>query len=130
MALQTQLCVPQSKDRLILICEAHASTCRGNFGTAKTILNLSCHFYWPTLHKQVENSICACSLYSQSKPSNCKHGLYQPLPMPSHPWESISMEFLSGMQTTLPKHNVIWVVVCHFSKMALFLPCHKNTFVA
>ena len=34
------LCVPQSKDHLILICEAHASSCGEHFGTTKTILNI------------------------------------------------------------------------------------------
>lgn len=28
---------------------------------------------------------------------------------------------------TLRKHDAIWVIVCRFSKMALFLPCHKTT---
>ncbi len=125
-----QLCVPQSDDRLILIREAHASSCGGHFGTAKTILNLQRHFYWPALPKQVEKFIRACSLCSQSKPSNRKRGLYQPLPIPSRPWESISMDFLSGLPTTFRKHDAIWVVVCRFSNMAIFLPCHKTTSAA
>jgi hypothetical protein len=82
------------------------------------------------MSKQVDSFIRACALCSQSKPSNQKHGLYQPLSIPSRPWESISMDFLSGLPTTLGKHDAIWVVVCRFSKMALFLPCHKTTSAA
>lgn len=37
------------------------------------------------------------------------------------------MDFLSGLPITFHKHDVIWVVVCHFSKMGIFLPCHKTT---
>ena len=37
------------------------------------------------------------------------------------------MDFLSGFPTTQQKHDAIWVVVCRFSKMALFLPCYKTT---
>jgi hypothetical protein len=37
------------------------------------------------------------------------------------------MDFLSGLPTTQNKHDVIWVVVCHLSKMALFIPCTKTT---
>ena len=40
------------------------------------------------------------------------------------------MDFLSGFPTTFCKHDAIWVAVCHFSKMALFIPCHKTTFAA
>jgi hypothetical protein len=121
------LCVPHSDDHLLLIKEAHASAYGGHFGTTKTLQHLQCHFYWPSMQPQVEKFIRACALCSQSKPSNRKHGLYQPLPLPSRPWESISMDFLSGLPTTQKKHDAIWVVVCHFRKMALFIPCTKTT---
>jgi hypothetical protein len=121
--------VPQSEDRLLLIKESHASACGGHFGTTKTILNLTRHFFWPTLSRQVEIFIRSCALCSQTKPSNRKHGLYQPLPIPARPWESISMDYINGLPTTLHKHDAIWVVVCRFSKMALFIPCHKTTYV-
>ena len=114
-----QLCVPRYEDH-ILIQEAHASSCRGHFGTAKTILHTQSHFCWPAMPKQVEKFIRARSLCCQSKPSNHKHGLYQPSLVPFCPWESISMDFLSGLPTTIWKHDVIWVVVYHFSEMATF----------
>jgi hypothetical protein len=81
-----QLCVPQSKDGLILIWEAHASSYGGHFGNLKTILHLQHHFYWPVMSKKVNSFIRDCSLYSQIKLSNHKHGLYQPLLIPSRPW--------------------------------------------
>ena len=40
------------------------------------------------------------------------------------------MDFLIGLPMTLRKHDAIWVVVCRFSKMALFLPCAKTTTAA
>ena len=39
----------------------------------------------------------------------------------------VSMDFLSGQPTTQNKHDPIWVVVCHFRKMALFIPCTNTT---
>lgn len=82
------------------------------------------------MQPQVEKFIRACALCSQSKPANQKHGLYQPLPLPSRPWESISMDFLSGLPTTQRKHDAIWVVVCRLSKMAFFIACKKTTTAA
>jgi len=122
-----QLCVPQSEDRLILIKESRASSCGGHFGTTKTTLNLTRHFFWPSLSHQVEKFIRSCSLCSQSKPTNRKHDLYQPLPVPSKPWESISMDYLTVLPITQRRHDAIWVVVCCFSKMAFFIPCNKTT---
>jgi len=103
------LCVPHSEDYLFLIREVHTSAYRGHFGTTKTIQHLQGQFHWPSRQPQVEKFIRACALCSQSKPSNRKHGLYQQLPLPSHPWE---------------------VMVCCFRKMALFIPCTKTTTAA
>ena len=102
----------------------------GYFGTTKTIQNLQHHFHWPSMQPQVEKFIRACALFSQSKPSNRKHGLYQPMRLPSRPWESISMEFFNGLPTTRKNHGAILVVVCRFSKIALFTPWTKTTTVA
>jgi hypothetical protein len=121
------LCVPYSEDCLFLMREAHASTYGGHFGTKNTTQHLQRHFHWPSMLPQVEKVIRTCALCSQSKPSNRKHGLYQPLPLPSRPWDSISMDSLSGLPITQKKHDAIWVVVCHFNKMALFIPCTKTT---
>ena len=82
------------------------------------------------MQPQVEKFIRSCALCSQSKPSNRKHGLYQPFPLPYRPWESISMDFLSGLPTTQRKHDAIWVVVCRFRKMAFFIACTKTTTAA
>ena len=79
------LCVAHSYDHLLLIKEAHASTYGGHFGTKKTLQHLQRHSYWPSMQPQVEKFIRACALCSQSNPSNRKHGLYQPLPLPSQP---------------------------------------------
>ncbi|KAH6817610.1 hypothetical protein C2S51_001213 [Perilla frutescens var. frutescens] len=52
-------------------------------------------------------------------------GLLEPLPIPSRPWESVSMDFITG----LPKVgdlDAIVVVVDRFSKYATFVPAPKT----
>jgi hypothetical protein len=39
------------------------------------------------------------------------------------------MDYINGLLTTLRKHGAIWVVVFRFSKMALFIPYQKTTYV-
>lgn len=78
----------------------------------------------------MDKFIRSYSLCAQGKSSNGRHGLCLPLPIPTRRWESISMDILSGMLTSHNNHDVIWVVVCRFSKMALFSPCHKTSSAA
>jgi hypothetical protein len=64
--------------------------------------------------------------YATSKPNNIKLGLYTPLPVPSLPWESISMEFVGGLPMTKKNHDYLYVVVDHFNKNLILLPCKKQ----
>ena len=66
---------------------------------------------------------------TKSKPSNRKLGLYIPLPVPSHPWESISMDFVGGLPKSRKGHDYLYVVVDRFSKMCILIPCSKHIIV-
>jgi len=55
-----------------------------------------------------------------------KLGLYQPLPVPSHPWECISMEFLVGLPMTKKGHDYLFFDVDRFSKICILIPCKKT----
>ena len=63
---------------------------------------------------------------SVSKPSNRKLGLYTPLPIPSFPWESVSMDFVGGLLLFRKGHDYLYVVVDRFSKMCILMPCKKQ----
>jgi hypothetical protein len=91
-----KLCIPQG-ERINIIREAHSSLIVGHFGVGKTMANLQRYRYWPKMNESVSRYVRGCSLCATSKPSNQKLGLYTPLPVPSRPWESISMDFVGGL---------------------------------
>jgi hypothetical protein len=59
------------------------------------------------MNETVSKYIKGCVMCATSKPSNQKLGLYTPLPVPSHPWESISMEFLGGFSMSMIGHDYL-----------------------
>jgi hypothetical protein len=84
------------KEENQLMREAHTSQIARHFGVRKTIANLQRYVYWPKMQEQISKFIKGCVFCSTSKPNNRKLGLSMPLPVPSRPWESISMYFVGG----------------------------------
>lgn len=70
--------------------------------------------------------IRGCIICCIGKPSNRKQGLYHPLPIPTRPWDSISMDFVGGLPTTRKGHDYLFVVANRFSKMCILMPCKKT----
>ena len=98
----------------------------GHFGVGKTVTNLQRYCYWPCMFDNVSRFIRGCSLCEISKPSNRKLGLYTPLPVPSCPWESISMDFVGGLPLSRKGHDYLYVVIDRFSQMCILTPCKKK----
>ena len=121
-----KLCIPDSSVRLLLLQEAHGGGLMGHFGVKKTEDVLAAHFFWPRMRRDVERFVARCTTCQKAKSRLNPHGLYMPLPVPSVPWEDISMDFVLGLPRTQKGRDSIFVVVDRFSKMAHFIPCHKT----
>ena len=63
---------------------------------------------------------------SSSKLNNSKLGLYTPLPINSHPLESIYMDFIGVLSMSWKGHDYLYVVVDHSKKMCALLLCKKH----
>jgi hypothetical protein len=111
---------------LQLIREAHTSKVAGHFGVGKIVSNLQRYVYWPRMQEDVAQFIRGCILCCTNKPSNRKQGLYHPLPVPTRPWDNISMDFVGGFPTTRKGHDYLFVVVDRFNKMCILMPCKKD----
>ena len=98
----------------------------GHFGVKKREDILATHFFWAKMRRDVERFIARCTTCQKAKSRLNPHGLYMPLPVPSVPWDDISMDFVLGLPRTKKGRDSIFVVVDRFSKMAHFIPCHKS----
>jgi hypothetical protein len=85
--------------REIIISEAHSLLTY--LGPFKTYAYLWDHIWWKALSTDVQKYCKSCMICKRSKPSNQKpYGLLNPLDVPSHPWESIGIDFLGPLPAT------------------------------
>ena len=85
--------------------------------------NLNNLFWWPGMKSDVARFVYACLTCQKSKVEHQKPaGLMQPLEVPEWKWDSISMDFVTGLPNTLRGHDSIWVIIDRLTKSAhLFL---------
>ena len=110
-----------------LIQEKHNGGLAGHFGIDKTVGQLSHYYFWPRMRSEVEKFVKRCRICELAKGRSQNTGLYIPLPIPSRPWDSVSMDFILGLPKAQRGNDSIFVVVDRFSKMAHFIPCHKTS---
>ena len=82
----------------------------------KTYRQIQERFSWKGLKGEVMQHVRECSICQQNKIGHIHPaGLLQPLPIPEHKWESVSMDFITG----LPKvqgQDCLYVVVDRLTK--------------
>ena len=121
-----KLCIPAWSICNVLLQEAHADGLAGHFGVKKTLGMLSDHCFWPHMRRDVQRHVERYITCLKAKSRLNPHSLYTPLPIPTVPWEDISMDFILGLPRSQRGRDSIFVVVDRFSKMAHFIPCHKS----
>ncbi|GJP67901.1 hypothetical protein CLOP_g24659, partial [Closterium sp. NIES-67] len=111
----------------LLLEEYHDVLYAGHFGSNKTLTGIAKHYYWPHMAADVQKFVTSCDTCQRMKSSKQKKaGLLQPLPVPEHPWQVVSLDFITGLPTTTSGHDAILVVIDKFSKMGHFILTHAT----
>ena len=102
--------------------EQHKRPYVGHPGYQKMITTTTRLFYWPGL-KDIIDYLTKCLECQQVKAEH-RHpaGLLQPLPIPKWKWETISMDFVTGLPKSAKQNDAIMVAVDKLSKSAHFIP--------
>jgi hypothetical protein len=97
--------------RIRILRDHHDSRVAGHPGRARTLELVSRSFYWPHQRKYINRYVDHCDTCKRIKPiRHAPFGLLKPLTPPHRPWDSISMDFITGLPTT-GGCNALWVVV-------------------
>ncbi|KAM9981132.1 hypothetical protein ACTFIY_003430 [Dictyostelium cf. discoideum] len=112
------------KDQIKMVLdEAHSTNYSGHLG--RLGMKLRCSFIWAKFWDRINNFVMSCIECQKGKLEQEKHGLLNPLPIPSKPWDDITMDFLS-LPMTENGFDQVFVVVDRLSKMVKIIPCKKT----
>ena len=108
--------------RTELISRHHDDSLAGHFGIKKTRELLSRKYYWPTLRRDVDDYVRGCDVCLASKAVRHKpYGDLQSLPVPTHRWKDLSMDFVTGLPILTDwkgdSYDSILVIVDRLTKM-------------
>lgn len=113
--------VPEDEPlRTRLIQGAHDSPLIGHPGREQTYIVVSREFFWPRMSKDIQRFVRNCDVCGRTKPwREQKKGLLKPLPLPDHPWQDITMDFVTDLPLCEGKNNIL-VVTDRLTKGVIF----------
>src|SRR3954470_24330625 len=118
-----RLCIPRGPLRAQILHDHHDAPIAGHPGIERTFESLHRICYWPHLNSDVRHYVKSCDSCQRIKASQqSPAGLLQPLPIPSQPWEQVSMDFITQLPRTKSGFDAIVVFVDTFSKMVHLVP--------
>jgi hypothetical protein len=95
----------------------------GHPGYHKMIMTTRKLFYWPRMKSDIDYYLAKCLECQLVKVDHRQPaGLLKPLPIPKWKWETISMDFITGLPRSTKYNDAIMVVVEKLRKDAHFIP--------
>ncbi|KAL4026088.1 hypothetical protein IC575_014512 [Cucumis melo] len=109
LMFEGRMCVPEdSTVKIELLTEAHSSPFTMDPGSTKMYQDLRSVYWWRNMKREVADFVSRCLVCQQVKaPRQRPAGLLQPLSVPGWKWESVSMDFITGLPKTLKGYTVI-----------------------
>ncbi len=112
--------IPSSHLRETILKSFHDAPTAGHPRVFKTYRQIREQFSWKGLKDDVQRYVRECVVCQQNKGEHTfSAGLLQPLPIPDRKWESISMDFITGLPRVQGR-DCIYVVVDCLTKFAHF----------
>lgn len=103
----------------------HDDPLAGHFGIERTLERIQRKYFWNDITKSVRDHCQSCQVCQLRKPRKHRpYGDLQSLPIPSRPYQELSIDFITGLPPTRTRNGVevnsIFVIVDRFTKMAHF----------
>ena len=110
-----------------LISRHYNDPLAGHFGIKKTCELFAQKYFWPSLRHNVEAYVKGCDVCLAAKAVRHKpYGDFQSLPVPTHRWKDLSMDFVTGLSISTDwkgnSYDSILVIVDRLTKMVDYKP--------
>src|SRR3954463_9856698 len=123
-----RLCVLADSELKEVLKEAHDTLYSIHPGGTKMYKDLKEQFWWHKMKREIRSYISKCDICQRVKAGHQRPaGLLQPLQITEWKWDSVGMDFITGLPTSSRGNDSIWVIVDRLSKVAHFLPV-KTTY--
>ncbi|KAK8928467.1 hypothetical protein KSP39_PZI017898 [Platanthera zijinensis] len=119
-----RFCIPDMGDIRARICEeAHGSSVSYHPGSTKIYKDLKQIIWWAGMKGDIAKFVSEYYTCQRVKVDHRRPvGKLTPLDIPSWKWESISMDFITGLPKSPHGHDSVWVIVDGLTKCAHFVP--------
>ena len=122
----SRLCVPEEL-RLEIMKDIHDGvTESAHAGYHRCYNRIAGTYYWPRMSRDIKRYVSTCDICQKAKPRrHAPVGLLRPIPIPTRPFEVISMDFIPELPLSDGYDNVL-VIVDKLTKYGIFIPCHTS----
>ena len=118
----TQVVLPAQLVEEVLMA-AHDPPASGHLASEKMLQKVRERFYWPTLFRDVSRYCRTCiSCQSRKDPGKTRSAPLQSMPIPTRPFEFVSIDHTGPLPRTAAGNKYILVLSCHFSKWVECFP--------
>lgn len=109
--------------KLAIMREMHDTAVAGHAGPARTLATIRRWFYWRGMVDYMTTYVSHCASCQRMKPATrATAGPLHPLPVPSAPWDSISMDLMTCLPETADGCDTIVVFVDRLTKYCVAVP--------
>ena len=118
-----KLCVPKDLQTKVM-AEVHDCISEGaHAGYYKTYNRIASTYYWPRMSRIIKTFVNTCDICQKAKPRrHAPVGLLRPIPIPTRPFEVVTMDFIPELPESNGFDNIL-VIVDKLTKYGIFIPC-------
>lgn len=125
---RNRIVIPQDDTlRNIILHSAHDQPVAGHKGVQRTLELVQRNFYWPSMEEDVKTYVSTCRSCQQHKTDRMKPaGLLQPVEIPNHAFEVVTMDLITCLPKTPSGNDTIVTFVDKLSKTVRLAACNIN----